>query len=54
VGKKLLVLNQKSRWQAQEVQKLRKRKRAEADRKMEMENRQKQRLEEIRLLQQKV
>jgi len=54
VGKKLLVLNQKSHWQAQEVQKLRKRKRAEADRKMEMENRQKQRLEEIRLLQQKV
>jgi len=54
VGKKLPVLNQKSHWQAQEVQKLRKRKRAEADRKMEMENRQKQRLEEIRLLQQKV
>lgn len=53
VGKNL-VLNQKSHWQAQEVQKLRKRKRAEADRKMEMENRQKQRLEEIRLLQQKV
>ncbi len=46
VGKKLLVLNQKSHWQAQEVQKLLKRKRAKADKKMEVENRKKHRLEE--------